>query len=91
MIGIGVVNTVNTGPPQNGSLERHRSKSGKNDSHRAYCEEGTMGEMPMEPHFDADECEDIHNGTGCYFGRSSATAPRHTGGDQDAEKRKNNR
>jgi hypothetical protein len=91
MVSAGVVNTVNSRPPENGSLQCHRSQPGKNDSYGTHGIEGTVGEMPMETHFDADEGEDIHNRTGCYFGCSGTVAPGQERGDEDAKKRKDNR
>jgi hypothetical protein len=87
MVGAGVVNTVNSSPPENGSLQCHGSQPGKNDSYGTNRVERTVGEMPMETHFDAHECEDIHNRTGCYFGSSGTVAPGQVRGDEDAEER----
>ena len=50
-----------------------------------------MGEMPVETHFYADKREDVHDRTGCYFGRSSAMTPCEASGGQNTEKRKNDR
>ena len=50
-----------------------------------------MGEMPVKADFDADEGEDIHDGTGDYFSCSSAVAPGETSGRQNAKKGKSDR
>jgi hypothetical protein len=50
-----------------------------------------MGEMPVKTDFDADKGEDVHNGTGDYFGYARAVAPGEASGGQNAEKWKADR
>ena len=89
-VGMGVVNTVNAGPPNNRSLQCHRSERSENDSNGTRGQEGTMREMPVKTHFDADKREDIHNRARCQGSRCGAVSPRETSGGQNSKKRKYN-